>query len=228
MLFIFFIGRALEPTLGPRRLGTLYILATIAGSSFWLLAQAAKITRGFEVTIPDVSYTTYLLGASAAAMGLLAYFCAQRPNDNITLLLFFVFPCNLKPKWVLWGFLGISIYGLLYSDIFSDRTLAVDSVSHSAHLGGLLFGLFYYKLTETGAFAGSSMTRIRVKKPAWMNGASEKKMVDSPNYTVNFADRDSIQKEVDRILDKINDQGFGSLTDEEKKTLDKAKNILNK
>jgi hypothetical protein len=33
---------------------------------------------------------------------------------------------------------------------------------------------------------------------------------------------------VDRILDKINSQGFGSLTDEEKQILDHAKDILNK
>jgi hypothetical protein len=33
---------------------------------------------------------------------------------------------------------------------------------------------------------------------------------------------------VDGILDKINKKGFGSLTNEEKKTLDAARDILNK
>jgi len=37
-----------------------------------------------------------------------------------------------------------------------------------------------------------------------------------------------MQTEIDRILDKINDKGFGSLTDEEKLSLDKAKSFLNK
>ena len=218
MLGIFFIGRALEPSLGPRRLAVLFFASIIAGGAFWLIVNNEDIGL----------YLPHLMGASAAAMGLLAYFCAQRPNDNITLLLFFVFPCNLKPKWVLWGFLGISIYGLVYMEIFGSRTFTSDGVAHSAHLGGLLFGLLYYKLTESGGFAGSKMPRIRVQRPAWMQVTSGKKGAASPNYTVNFSDRESIQVEVDRILDKINDQGFGALTDDEKKTLDRAKNILNK
>jgi hypothetical protein len=37
-----------------------------------------------------------------------------------------------------------------------------------------------------------------------------------------------LQKEVDRILDKINATGFGSLTEAEKKTLDQAKDILSR
>jgi hypothetical protein len=46
-------------------------------------------------------------------------------------------------------------------------------------------------------------------------------------YTVNtHGSKDHLQKEVDRILDKINDHGFGSLTMEEKRTLDQAKDVL--
>ena len=39
-------------------------------------------------------------------------------------------------------------------------------------------------------------------------------------------DRDDLQREVDRILDKINEKGFGALTSEEKHTLDEAKDVL--
>ena len=35
-------------------------------------------------------------------------------------------------------------------------------------------------------------------------------------------------EETDRILDKINSKGFGSLTIEEKETLEKAKKLLDK
>ena len=35
-----------------------------------------------------------------------------------------------------------------------------------------------------------------------------------------------MQVEVDRILDKINDQGFGALSEKEKHTLEKAKGLL--
>ena len=36
----------------------------------------------------------------------------------------------------------------------------------------------------------------------------------------------TLRAEVDRILDKINEQGFGALTEEEKRTLDRAKEDL--
>jgi hypothetical protein len=38
----------------------------------------------------------------------------------------------------------------------------------------------------------------------------------------------NLRADVDRILDKINSHGFGSLSDEEKQTLDDAKDLLSK
>jgi hypothetical protein len=37
-----------------------------------------------------------------------------------------------------------------------------------------------------------------------------------------------LRAEVDRILDKINSQGFGALTAQEKRVLDEAKDLLNR
>ena len=52
---------------------------------------------------------------------------------------------------------------------------------------------------------------------------------EAPSYHVNRSVRPSdLQKEVDRILDKINSSGFGSLNQEEKSTLDRAKDIIGK
>ena len=47
-------------------------------------------------------------------------------------------------------------------------------------------------------------------------------------FRVNFGESPSIKEETDRILDKINEKGFGSLTDSEKETLEKAKKLLGK
>ena len=47
-------------------------------------------------------------------------------------------------------------------------------------------------------------------------------------YTVNIDSHQSIQQEVDRILDKINSDGFGALNQREKSILEKAKNFLKK
>ena len=221
MLGIFFIGRALEPAIGSRKLAILYLISTVAGGALWLIVNNGALAGSSP-------YLPHLMGASAGFFGLLAYFCAQRPNDTITLLLFLVLPCQLKPKWVLWGSLGISTYGLIYMEIFGQRTSASDGIAHSAHLGGLLAGWAFYRLSVNQSFTGSVGPRIRVRRPAWMKDASDKKSMGSANYTVNFSDRESIQAEVDRILDKINEKGFGGLTEEEKNTLDRAKKMLNK
>jgi hypothetical protein len=45
---------------------------------------------------------------------------------------------------------------------------------------------------------------------------------------VDLSNQQSLQAEVDRILDKINEKGFGALSQDEKNTLDKAKGLLNK
>ena len=50
----------------------------------------------------------------------------------------------------------------------------------------------------------------------------------TPDFQVNLSTDEHIYHEVDRILDKINAKGFGSLTNSEKQLLDKAKSFLQK
>jgi len=45
---------------------------------------------------------------------------------------------------------------------------------------------------------------------------------------VNLTNRDDLRAEVDRILDKINSQGFGALTADEKRVLDEARDLLSR
>jgi hypothetical protein len=69
--------------------------------------------------------------------------------------------------------------------------------------------------------------RRPVELPAWM-----RKRKDTPEpqpaFKVNITARENLKAEVDRILDKINTSGFGSLTAEEKRTLDAARTLLSK
>jgi len=45
---------------------------------------------------------------------------------------------------------------------------------------------------------------------------------------VNVGSREHLRAEVDRILDKINSQGFGALTADEKRILDEARDLLSR
>jgi predicted ATP-grasp superfamily ATP-dependent carboligase len=62
--------------------------------------------------------------------------------------------------------------------------------------------------------------------PKWDKKKAAVKARGAGNFTVNVTDKTQVKREVDRILDKINDQGFGALSSEEKKILDKAKDLL--
>ncbi len=99
-------------------------------------------------------------------------------------------------------------------------------MAHSAHLGGMLGGYLFYKLIYLrNPKSGRNDT---FKIPNWLKQNPSKPRATAYPYKVNIAPPKDMKKEVDRILDKINSQGFGSLTAEEKKILDEAGDLLKK
>jgi membrane associated rhomboid family serine protease len=210
MLGLFFIGRILEPILGKQQFLVLYFGGAVVGALTYLVFHF----NGYNT----------LVGASAAVFALLSFFCLLHPEQPITLLLFFIIPVTVKPKWLFWGLLGYTLFSVLFSELPGHS-----NVAHSAHLGGFLVGVLYYRYVYNGkpAFAASS-NRPSIEMPEWFK--RRKKTAAQTSYRVNRPTTNSqdLQQEVDRILDKINASGFGSLTDSEKVTLDRAKDILSK
>lgn len=207
MLGLFFIGRIIEPLIGKDRFLGLYLGGALTGGLTYLFFH-------FTSSAP-------VIGASASVMTILTLFCLLYPERPITLLLFFILPITVKPKWVFWASLAVSIGGVLFYELPGQSYVA-----HSAHLGGMLAGIFYFRYVHNrpNPFFFASRKRTTIEQPTWFK---REKMRGSPiNYKVNRSDRDSLQQEVDHILDKINTTGFGSLTDGEKRTLDRAKDIL--
>lgn len=204
LLGFYFIGRAVENEIGQINFIYLLIISSSIGAFFWLFFNNSG---------------QYLLGSSAMVMASLSAFCLRQPDNPITLLLFFVLPVKLKPRWILIGVLTIEIYGFLFSEISSQS-----DVAHSAHLGGLLAGAFvFYYLRLGKSFPYFVFNSSNTKSSSRKNTSN---FVDNNDFKINFSKTSELQKEVDRILDKINDSGFGSLTSEEKITLDKAKSLL--
>lgn len=220
MLGLFFLGRILEPLIGQTRFLALYFGGTLFGALLYLLFH-------YNDSFPVV-------GASASIFALLAFFCRLRPEQPITLLLFFVLPVTLKPKWVLWISLGISMLGILGGELpgLLGNGPATTNIAHSAHLGGLLAGILFHRFFHEGNGLEfiqrfqKAKSSANAEPPAWF--IRRPKGARKLNYSVNRKNRDELQAEVDRILDKINVSGFGSLSDEEKSTLDRAKEILRK
>ena len=214
MLGLFFIGRMVEPLLGKQQFFVLYFSSAVIGGLAYLFSH--------------FNGANSVVGASAAIAGLLAFFCLRYPQQPITLLLFFIIPLTVKPKWVFWGFLGISTYCFLFSELSVNQSFN-GGIAHSAHLGGFLTGVVYYRYiySRQNSF-GNLFGKTSIELPNWFKRS--KKTDSQFSYQVNrpTRNRDELQQEVDRILDKINSSGFSSLSDSEKRTLDKAKELLNR
>lgn len=211
MFVVFFIGRIILPVLGPRRFGQLYFGAALIAGIFWL---TVAIFVGGGVVI----------GASGAAMGLLVFFACLHPNKPITLLLFFVIPVTLKPKYIVYGLLAFDLFGFLFSELPGT---ALTHTAHSAHLGGMLAGYLFFRYLHARPTSPRRKGGASVEVPAWFKKKSRQKN-EPQRFSINITNRQKLKKEVDRILDKINSEGFGALSEEEKQILDRAKDLLNR
>lgn len=218
MLGLYFIGRIVEPLVGRSRFLLLYFASSLVGGIVYLLFHFNDPAIG---QIGGEPVFQAMIGASASVMGILAFFCLLYPERPITLLLFFIIPITMKPKWVFWGSLIISVGGLLLYELPNQSPVA-----HSAHLGGLIAGMLYYRFFHNRSIGlfNAQQPKTTVEPPAWFK--RRKKTEPHISYKVNRSNREALQSEVDRILDKINESGFGSLTDDEKQILDRAKDIL--
>jgi membrane associated rhomboid family serine protease len=206
----YFIGKNVEVMLGKVNFCYLLGIGSILGSSFWLIFN----TEG-----------EYLVGSSSVVMACLSFYCLKQPDNPITLLLFFILPCKLKPRWILIGVLTVEIYGFLFNEINASSAIA-----HSAHLGGLTGGALVFLFLRSGRefphFVLKITARKKISKTLKTAYKDSKINVDKNTYRVNFSNSAELQREVDRILDKINESGFGALSQDEKLTLDKAKGLL--
>ncbi|MBC2605084.1 rhomboid family intramembrane serine protease [Pelagicoccus albus] len=212
MLGVFFLGRAVLPVLGQKRFLQLYFGAVLIGGVMWFAASF-------------ISGANSVIGASGAVFALLTFFACLYPDREIQLLLFFVLPIRIKPRYLAYAMLGISILGLLFQELFATGG---GVVAHSAHLGGMLVGYLFFKYVylkspydNTGGIS-LSFGRLFKRKETAKSSAGY-------TYRVNVSKQTKdLKGEVDRILDKINSKGFGSLSQNEKEILDEARDLLRK
>jgi hypothetical protein len=171
------------------------------------------------------SSTGLLIGASAAVTGLFFFFVCLYPDRPITFLFLFI-PITLpKTKYLGYAVAFFDLFGLA----FLELTTGSSSVAHSAHLGGMIMGLGWYRFIHCDVRWKWPWSRstTEIIPPKWSKKAKNNR-AEPGSLQVNLTDRDRVRTEVDRILDKINSKGFGALTDQEKRTLDEARDMINK
>ena len=220
MFTLYFIGRAVEETLGRKGLLRLYLLSGTFGGLLQIVLAFA---------FPSY-FAGGVVGASAGVFGLIAAFAARAPDQPITMFIYF-FPVTVQAKVLLFGEAVISLLGLLGPLI--RFTAFTGNIAHAAHLGGMLTGIFYIR------WAGRVPRPFEFWRPfARRNPPPKRELVSAaPRRAWRSASRkpaedlpaaEFISREVDPILEKISAQGIHSLTERERQILEAARNKMAK
>lgn len=212
LLALYFLGRELLPLLGARRFLGLYAGALLLGALTW---TAVHWRTGGK-----------LYGATAGIDALLVVFACFYPHRRMDFLLFFIFPVSFKPKHLVLAMAGIDILGLVSSEI-GLWSLPFDfPFAHSAHLGGMMAGWLYFTyLHDVRWQLPTPPPDVELPRRAKVRNETD---VSPHAEPVSNIARPDLRAEVDRVLDKINSDGFGALTAEEKRLLDEAKDVLSR
>ena len=205
MLVLFMFGREVEARYGKREFLLFYLVGIVAAGTVWSISEYAAGMRSPEfaqmaqmgVAVP----TPTAVGASGALAALVVLFAFNWPHRQV--LLFFIIP---MPMWV------AAALGILF-----DVKGAIDrsgNIAFACHLGGALYGLAYYKLGwRLSQFWPSNLAMPKIP------GTGPKLRVHDPE---GDDAEDDLGQQVDRILEKIQQQGQDSLTWKERRTLERA------
>ncbi len=204
MLWLYWFGRLFLNFFSAKHLRGLYLLGGIAGAALYMVAY--NLFPYFE----DAVYSSYLLGASASVLAIVVATAVREPNYPVQ----FMFIGTVRLKYVA---LFMVVLDLLF--ITADN-----AGGHLAHLGGALAGWWF----ASGLVKGHDLTK-------WINVALDfcsgrwKPASKKPKMKVHYGDKQKDYEfnarkkersdEIDRILDKLRKSGYGSLTEEEKKSL---------
>lgn len=209
LLCLYLLGRDIEGLIGTKRFVWLYLGSIIVGGLAWM---GVNYRFGGQV-----------MGAWAGVGALFMLFACLNANQRIPLLVFFVFPVTLKPKYLAWAALIFDVCGLIFLEIpQGEGQLGY----HSPRLAGMLVGLLYFRLIHEREWRTPDGL-AEIELPKWFRKKQSVPEVAAPAFKVNL-DREALRAEIDRILDKINSEGFAALTHEEKRLLDEAKDLLSR
>jgi len=196
MLWLWWLGRSVEQTLGPRSFSAIYFGAGIGGALL-------------DVALAQVFGINYIIGASGAVYGVMVAFAMLYPNQPIMLLLLPPIPA----RYLVAGLIGIDV--LLVGQ--------GDGIARVVHLGGAGMGYLMMKAYRSGYDLSKFARPIerfwyRVKNSYEQSSAQPK---NKNMYSVSEAEvlEETEENELDAILEKISKDGYDALTKEEKKQL---------
>ena len=160
------------------------------------------VGAGLVTMIFGLNSMTPIVGASGAVYGVLLAYGVIYPNRQVYLY-------GLIPIKSIWFVIGVGAIAFLSS--FNEMS----QISHLTHLSGMIIGYLLLKKPVRWKTLWFSISKrvmeYKVQK-------EEKKVIQ----------QHVIERDVDQILDKINREGFSSLSEEEQDRLYKGSRSLSK
>ena len=218
MLIFYWFGRILGDFIGDHRILPLYLMGGIMGAIFFFFSM--------NILYPNV--TSVGLGASAAVMAFVFAAATLSPDYEMRLLL--IGP--VKIKYIAFALLLIDLV-----TIANGRNTG----GHISHIGGAIMGSLYIFALRNGDDLAIPFNRFfdwvkslferpepktnqRTAKVRTLSPQkrSKKSMFRESKPKGGSYDGMDHQEKLDAILDKIKDEGYDSLSEEEKEFLVEA------
>ena len=194
MLFLYWFGKIIHDNIGNNAVISLYILGGIIGGLSYMALFNIIPFYGDRVS------ESLMLGASAGVFSIVAGSATLLPNYTFYLL--FLGPVRIK---------YIALFYILLS--FFDVT-GSNAGGEIAHIGGALIGYLFIKQLQNGVNMGDGV--IKIINLFNRKNSSKKEKEFTINKETSF---DISQDEIDKILDKISESGYSSLSKKEKEKL---------
>jgi len=208
MIVLYFFGRIFFNLFDKQKFIAIYFLGVILGGLLFMLAYNV---------FPALSNSNVpLIGASAGVTAVLIFICTYIPNQEVRIIFF-----NAK-LWQVGAF-------FILKDVV---TLATGSNVGGmfAHLGGALLGYVYARQLFKGRDIGEGFIKFlnsigdlfKTKaRKAPLKTVYKKNTTKRTGSKVDY-DKETRQRRIDAILDKISKSGYESLSQAEKDFLFKA------
>ena len=222
MLLLYWFGRDIESIYGPKEFLAFYLAAAVLAALAFIGCAAAGLGGGMA---------SRALGASGAVMAVIVLFACHFPHHRIWI--FFLIPV---PVWLMVViYVGFDAWGLL---VTGGMEYGGGGVAFAAHLGGAGFGALYYLRgwrvlnwipnwpSRISVGRRPKLKVYREEPPRRREARPVREQAPTPDAASSSSAVDEhLEAQVDAVLAKVARQGQDSLTDEERKLLQRASEI---
>ncbi len=211
---LYLFGTIVSDLIGNRRVLPVYLLGGLVGNVLYFLSAQ----------VPQINVGYYALGASGAIMALAGTALVLAPDYRVMLFLL----GEVKLKYIVLVIVLLDLVGIANQS---------NTGGHAAHIGGFLFGCFFVYRLRDGKDLSEGVNGVLGTIQGWFSRRSRRQTTGrrrpqpamkattfgkAKGQSVSDEASYSFQERLDAILDKIKQQGYESLSQEEKDFLYQA------